>query len=179
MTGLSVIPIGERTLKLKKTDEVFTMKFPQVDLKNLVFGSETYMYYRGNMEIANLKTGDTMNIVFPGLGWTGKKDFKCSGTMKNKNDEVLFLFKGKWTEYGTVYDKKTEEILLHGFCENLPKNTEDYYCFTEQSFNLNNLTEDLLRNLPPTDCRLRPDLRAYENGDIPLAAKEKIRLEDN
>lgn len=37
----------------------------------------------------------------------------------------------------------------------------------------------MLNEIPITDCRLRTDLRAYEYGDMELAAKEKTRLEDN
>ena len=32
--------------------------------------------------------------------------------------------------------------------------------------------------LAPTDSRFRPDLRAFENGDIDLGADEKQRLEE-
>lgn len=32
--------------------------------------------------------------------------------------------------------------------------------------------------IAPTDSRYRPDLRAYENGDIDLGGKEKHRLEE-
>ena len=31
----------------------------------------------------------------------------------------------------------------------------------------------MLKFLPKTDSRFRPDLRAFENGDISLAASEK------
>lgn len=44
--------------------------------------------------------------------------------------------------------------------------------------NLNNLTQDMLPKLPPTDSRLRTDQRAYEYGDVDLAASEKNRLEE-
>lgn len=47
---------------------------------------------------------------------------------------------------------------------------------------LNELTEDYDPAkgavIPPTDSRLRTDLRAYENGDMTLASAEKTRLED-
>lgn len=43
---------------------------------------------------------------------------------------------------------------------------------------MNFLTDSLKDKLPPTDCRLRPDQRAYENGDTELASKEKHRLEE-
>lgn len=36
----------------------------------------------------------------------------------------------------------------------------------------------MLATLPPTDCRLRPDIRAYEYGDLQLAASEKGRIEE-
>lgn len=41
---------------------------------------------------------------------------------------------------------------------------------------LNELEPDMERLLPPTDCRLRPDIRAMESGDIGqknLTAKKK------
>lgn len=43
--------------------------------------------------------------------------------------------------------------------------------------NLNYLPKSLLNNIPPTDSRLRTDMRAYEYGDMDLASKEKERLE--
>lgn len=36
----------------------------------------------------------------------------------------------------------------------------------------------MLKKIPVTDSRLRPDIRAYENGDFKLAKKEKLRLEN-
>jgi hypothetical protein len=44
---------------------------------------------------------------------------------------------------------------------------------------LNFLPEDLKPKLPPTDSRFREDQRAYEQGNIELATKEKSKLEDN
>ena len=42
---------------------------------------------------------------------------------------------------------------------------------------LNLLPDKLKGKLPPTDSRLRGDIRAWENGDEGLASKEKERLE--
>lgn len=44
---------------------------------------------------------------------------------------------------------------------------------------LNNLSFDLAKKLPKTDCWFRTDLRAYEYGDIDLSLSEKKRLETN
>lgn len=40
------------------------------------------------------------------------------------------------------------------------------YNFTSFAVTLNELEPGMERLLPPTDCRLRPDIRAMENGDI-------------
>lgn len=36
----------------------------------------------------------------------------------------------------------------------------------------------MISYLPPTDTRFRTDQRAYEHGDINMAAAEKNRLEE-
>lgn len=52
------------------------------------------------------------------------------------------------------------------------------YHFTYFTLQLNFLPPSLVKKLPPTDSRLRPDQRAIENGDLVKAADEKARLED-
>lgn len=43
------------------------------------------------------------------------------------------------------------------------------YNFSHFGLQLNYLTEELKERIAPTDSRLRPDQRALENGDTPLA----------
>lgn len=43
---------------------------------------------------------------------------------------------------------------------------------------LNNLDDDILLKIPPTDSRLRPDQRAYEFGDTKLSQAMKIDIEE-
>ncbi|XP_061635630.1 oxysterol-binding protein-related protein 1 isoform X3 [Phyllopteryx taeniolatus] len=59
-----------------------------------------------------------------------------------------------------------------------PANSAQMYSFTTFAMQLNELHEDMAGVLPRTDCRLRPDIRAMENGDIDLASEEKKRLEE-
>lgn len=40
------------------------------------------------------------------------------------------------------------------------------YSFTSFAMQLNELHTEMEASLPRTDCRLRPDIRAMENGDI-------------
>uniref|UniRef100_A0A3Q3XFH8 Oxysterol-binding protein n=1 Tax=Mola mola TaxID=94237 RepID=A0A3Q3XFH8_MOLML len=59
-----------------------------------------------------------------------------------------------------------------------PKHSAKYYAFSTFAMHLNELEKSMEGVIPPTDSRLRPDIRAMENGDIDLASAEKKRLEE-
>lgn len=59
-----------------------------------------------------------------------------------------------------------------------PPNSTEMYSFTTFAMHLNELDQEMETVIPKTDCRLRPDIRAMENGDIDLASEEKKRLEE-
>lgn len=59
-----------------------------------------------------------------------------------------------------------------------PPNSAQMYNFTSFAMTLNELEPGTEQRLAPTDCRLRPDMRAMENGDIDTASSEKERLEE-
>uniref|UniRef100_A0A3B5AJ91 Oxysterol-binding protein n=1 Tax=Stegastes partitus TaxID=144197 RepID=A0A3B5AJ91_9TELE len=59
-----------------------------------------------------------------------------------------------------------------------PANSAQMYSFTSFAMQLNELHKEMEGVIPQTDCRLRPDIRAMENGDIDVASEEKKRLEE-
>ncbi|XP_034289037.1 oxysterol-binding protein-related protein 2 isoform X1 [Pantherophis guttatus] len=59
-----------------------------------------------------------------------------------------------------------------------PSNSSQMYNFTSFAVTLNELEKGMEDILAPTDCRLRPDIRHMENGEIDMASKEKERLEE-
>ncbi|XP_053570959.1 LOW QUALITY PROTEIN: oxysterol-binding protein-related protein 1 [Bombina bombina] len=59
-----------------------------------------------------------------------------------------------------------------------PSNSAQMYNFTSFAMALNELDKGMESAIPRTDCRLRPDIRAMENGDIDSASEEKKRLEE-
>ncbi|CAJ0923643.1 unnamed protein product [Ranitomeya imitator] len=59
-----------------------------------------------------------------------------------------------------------------------PSNSSQMYNFTNFAVALNELDKDMASILAPTDCRLRPDIRSMENGDLDVASNEKERLEE-
>ncbi|XP_039999895.1 oxysterol-binding protein-related protein 1-like isoform X2 [Xiphias gladius] len=59
-----------------------------------------------------------------------------------------------------------------------PENSAKFYAFSTFAMQLNELEKSMERVIPNTDSRLRPDIRAMENGDIDMASAEKKRLEE-
>ncbi|KAG8014410.1 Oxysterol-binding protein-related protein 1 [Nibea albiflora] len=59
-----------------------------------------------------------------------------------------------------------------------PENSAKFYAFSTFAMHLNELETSMEGVVPTTDSRLRPDIRAMENGDIDLASAEKKRLEE-
>uniref|UniRef100_A0A673IXF5 Oxysterol-binding protein n=1 Tax=Sinocyclocheilus rhinocerous TaxID=307959 RepID=A0A673IXF5_9TELE len=59
-----------------------------------------------------------------------------------------------------------------------PVNSAQMYNFTTFAMQLDELDKEIEAVIPKTDSRLRPDIRAMENGDIDLASEEKKRLEE-
>ncbi|XP_066575657.1 oxysterol-binding protein-related protein 1 isoform X1 [Amia ocellicauda] len=59
-----------------------------------------------------------------------------------------------------------------------PANSAQMYNFTTFAMQLNELDKEMEGVIPKTDCRLRPDIRAMENGNIDFASEEKKRLEE-
>ncbi|XP_021329131.1 oxysterol-binding protein-related protein 1 isoform X1 [Danio rerio] len=59
-----------------------------------------------------------------------------------------------------------------------PANSAQMYSFTSFALQLNELDKEIESVIPKTDSRLRPDIRAMENGDIDMASEEKKRLEE-
>ncbi|XP_034558110.1 oxysterol-binding protein-related protein 1-like isoform X2 [Notolabrus celidotus] len=59
-----------------------------------------------------------------------------------------------------------------------PDNSAKFYAFSTFAMHLNELEKSMEGAMPSTDSRLRPDIRAMENGDIDLASAEKKRLEE-
>ncbi|XP_074507458.1 oxysterol-binding protein-related protein 1-like isoform X1 [Sebastes fasciatus] len=59
-----------------------------------------------------------------------------------------------------------------------PDNSAKFYAFSTFAMHLNEQEKSMEGVSAPTDSRLRPDIRAMENGDIDLASGEKKRLEE-
>jgi len=59
-----------------------------------------------------------------------------------------------------------------------PPNLKEQYNYTSFAIAENEIPSFLKPYLPITDSRMRPDQRAFENGDIDFSQDEKSRLEN-
>ena len=193
-TYVKAIPHGKQIVRLRTKNEVYVIDRPTTCVNNILFGT-MYSEQIGNMTIKNATTGAVSIIEFKAEGWGGRNKHEVSGylyysdqALKNKDRANSFYIFGKYSQ--TVNAWKTDAKGNHADpikdqpdiklweANPTPERAEFFYNFTQFATSLNYLTDKLKSKLPRSDCRLRPDIRAYEEGNMELAANEKHRLEE-
>uniref|UniRef100_A0A6Q2YRI9 Oxysterol-binding protein n=1 Tax=Esox lucius TaxID=8010 RepID=A0A6Q2YRI9_ESOLU len=198
-------PKGTMTLELLKHKEAYTWTNPFCCVHNIIMGKLWIEQY-GTVEIENHHTGDRCVLNFKPCGLFGKELHKVEGHIQDKSKKKRRVLYGKWTECMYSVDPKMYEAryltsqspepeteggpevqetvavipgsaLLWRIAPR-PPDSEQMYNFTRFTMTLNELEPGMERLLAPTDCRLRPDIRAMENGDLDTAHVEKDRLEE-
>lgn len=161
--------VGTVHVKLKKTGESFKWVQPTTMLKNLIAG-ERYIEPINEFEIKSSK-GAKADIVFLKTGmFAGRSEnLTVSITGKGKTRHLV----GSWTD--SIIDRESKELIWK--VGELVSNSKQKYGFTKFTASLNAVTEIEADRLPPTDSRLRPDIKAYENGKIEKAEELKLQLE--
>lgn len=162
---------------MKETGELYTFSRPPSYIRNIMSG-EKYIEHVGDLEVSNTDTGEYAVVSFKeGSSWGGASSRnKIDGGIFDANDKEKIHIQGKWDEYVSrkTGGKSSETIWqIAEFPEDAPK----WYGFSEWTVQLNEITDDIKDCLPPTDSRLRPDQRAFENGDVDTADEEKQKLE--
>lgn len=176
MSGFVVTPKGPFTIKLLRTKETYTFEKPRTSLHNFIIGS-MYLWYYGDAIITNQNTKDQIILNYKAKGWTSAHDYEVDGKVRDASGKTQIQLVGKWDQSLKVVGKKGEDVTVFSKPE-LPANASDNYFFSSFCLNLNHLTPEKASSLPPTDSRFRPDQRAYEHGDIPLATEQKLSLEE-
>lgn len=131
-------------------------------------------------------------MTFKPRGWRGKDAYEVSGFVISSAGKQVYKVAGKWTKQlvacpiGSGEDflypdmdvsesQSTQNVLLW---KNSEKPTAPFN-LTPFAITLNNCPEDTLQPfICPTDCRLRPDQRAFELGRYEHANTLKSKQED-
>lgn len=175
--SLEFRPLGRMWIELKNLKEKYKVTRPITCARNIIFG-HLYLDLAGDTTAENDATGEKCVLHFIGKGWKADSLGMLEGFVINKEGDKIYKIHGKWCDSISATDLKTGEVIVLWKKFPLPPDWHNVHCFTMHSLQLNYLPQRLRPFLPPTDSRLRPDVRAYENGDSKLAATEKFRLEE-
>lgn len=150
-------------------------------MHNYIIGT-MYFWIYGHLVLRNLDNGDRLCITFKPKGFfQSKSNRNVQGSIADAQGNVFYSLQGSWNTQAylkAVNVQTQEETLISQRAPSPPKYEHQYY-FSSFTINLNHLPIQLLYDICPTDSRLRPDMRAYEYGDLELSGREKTRLEEN
>ncbi|KAG4443480.1 hypothetical protein IFR05_001050 [Cadophora sp. M221] len=159
-------------------DEFYSWNVATVFLRNVVVG-EKYVEPVGNMTVTNETAGSKAMVEFKQKGMFGGRSEEVQvETYGSDGAPTGFGLVGNWTTSLQLSEggkAKASEIWHVG---DLVDNAPQKYGFTTFAAGLNELTELEKGKLPITDCRLRPDQRAAETGDLNTAELLKAKLEE-
>ncbi|TQS38171.1 hypothetical protein Golomagni_01330 [Golovinomyces magnicellulatus] len=167
-------------LHLKNSrDELYSWNIASSFLRNVVIG-EKYVEPVGSTTIVNESTGAKAVIDYKHKGMFGGRsedvDVKIHGP-DGKSSPISMV--GTWTNSLRIIEpgiSGNKEIWQVG---KLVEDATHRYGLTRFSVSLNEITQIEEGRIPITDCRLRPDQRAVENGDLNEAERLKEVLEEN
>jgi hypothetical protein len=101
---------------------------------------------------------------------------------KNSSGELKYTMSGKYLEKLVAKNVDTSETWTEYENYKFPSLYQDktkIFGMNLFALQMNYLPPSLQEKLPPTDSRLRPDIRAWENGQIDLAQEMLDKMADN
>ena len=162
---------GEITCILKATGDKYVWNQPSMLLKNIIAG-ERYLEPQNQFEIHSSNGGKAV-VAFKQGGMFSSRSEDLSISIFDASRNLFGTLKGQWTNK-LVNESTGETVWQIG--ELVPKASKKFG-FTKFTANLNEITELEKDMIPPTDSRLRPDVRLYEAGDVDAAEQLKLQLE--
>lgn len=144
----------------------------------------------------NHRTGDTCTLTFKPRGWRGKDAFEISGYVKDASGTIAYEIAGRWNSQLIARAVGAGSGFLHPDATlsepTSPSAMREYillwrnsekpvapFNLTPFAITLNDCPEvELKPYICPTDCRMRPDQRAFELGKYELANRLKNEQEE-
>ncbi|OCH89825.1 hypothetical protein OBBRIDRAFT_793900 [Obba rivulosa] len=175
--------------------EHYSWKKVTTNISGFILGSPTIDHY-GDMTITNHRTGDKCVLTFKPRGWRGKDAYEISGYVMDADDNVTYEIAGRWNSQlvaravGTGIGQLHPDVAVNGPAS--PTSKPEYillwrnslkppapFNLTPFALTLNDCPEDTMKPyICPTDCRLRPDQRAFELGKYERANDLKNKQEE-
>jgi len=171
--SMEIHPEGYTRLTLPKfNNETYQWNKIVMYVHNIMGNARRIEHY-GEINI-RCTNGTSCTITFPKSSNSSQKN-EFYGDIIYDNVVKRKIF-GQWHEsFLCGMDNTAKTIWRMGA---MPEDANLYYGFTRFAIELNELSEDIRNELPPTDARYRPDQRCLENGDVEQAELEKHRIEE-
>ncbi|CAB3397418.1 unnamed protein product [Caenorhabditis bovis] len=202
MNKLIANPHAHLKLTFKKTGEIFSWSAPKCTIYNVIMG-KMYMNFTSQMKIESTGGYDVV-FSFENKGYYNHKggDVHVEGHIFEGKNKIRTLY-GNWTlflascdvnefkacrkEYVNLFNESVNlpnqgpvvpgsKILW--VANQIPKLFEEQFHFTYFTLTLNEMYDGLSEKLPPTDSRLRKDMKFLEDGKNDEAEECKRKYED-
>lgn len=173
--SLEFTPLGKAYFIIG--DQHYMITRPSTIANNIIIGT-LYLDLGGTTKCVCPQTGIKGELIHKERGMFTRGAFIIDGHINDSEGNKVLRVHGHWNSEVYVTNLKTKKDILIWEAPPKLENYVDQYGFTEFAINLNNLPKELEKKIAPTDSRFRPDLRAFENGDIDAGGQEKHRLEE-
>jgi hypothetical protein len=169
---------GRVRIFLHDSNEHYSWSIATSYLRNVIAG-EKYIEPTGTMTIVSETTGAKAVCTFKAGGmFAGRSEDVSVQVFDNTGSVLPMGAVGKWTtdlQFTSNGQPTGKAVWKTG---SLVDKAEKHFGFTSFAAALNQITPIEDNHIPPTDSRLRPDQRAWEDGDLDKAEALKARLEE-
>ncbi|KAI9006980.1 Oxysterol-binding protein-domain-containing protein [Hyaloraphidium curvatum] len=181
---MEFLPVGSPVRVLLRLgngrEERYTYNRVTTCMRNLIGGGSRYLEHVGELLVRNENTGHACVLQFRESGYFSAAKNEVAGSVRDGDGRDVGKVTGRWDSVisrsvgpGGQGGREVLEVVWRG--EPVPPGSpQRMYGFTAFAAQLNE-AED---GTAPTDSRLRPDQRLFEEGRIDNAEAEKTRLEE-
>jgi len=170
-------PRGGCYLKIPASGDLFKWNFASMSVNNLLGGfTNLWLDFFGCITVTNETTGEVARVDF----YKGNRDItsrgECAGSLYSADGTERYKVWGNYLKEVTACRAGDErEAGAFTLFEPRPEveDSERQYNFSQFTMHVNEVTDRLLEKLPPTDSKLREDVRLLEEGNMALATKAK------
>jgi len=178
--SVDVFSVGSNDLKILSKGEHYMWTNPTTTIHNIIFG-RIWVEHVGSFPVKNLSTGDTCTLQYKKAGWFEGVNSTISGEARDNDGNLRAIITGKYNDaiYLTKIDNngnKSEPVELWRKPKQDITNKWKWPAFL---FELTDSDEEYERILPPSDSRLRGDVKALKQLNMKLAGKEKTKIEES
>ena len=158
--SMEIIPFGTVNVLLKKSQKHYKWNKVTTCVHNILKGQRMVDQY-GEMTIIDVTGQLKCKLTFEKASYWTNKRCVLVGAIIDATGQVKENLFGKWNEALYIGTPPSTKCIWRPGA--MPEDHQLYYGFSRFAIELNELTPELEKVLPPTDTRFRPDQRYVLN----------------